>query len=56
MSDSITKKVDPNNLPNCEVLAFNGTGDNYGYSAQMARYKLAVIGNIYQNPELLESK
>ena len=31
----------------------NEAGDNYSYSAQMARYKLAIIGNIHESPELL---
>lgn len=39
-----------------DFIALNDIGDNYGYAPQMVKYKIAVIGNIYQNPELLESE
>ena len=39
-----------------DFIALNTIGVSYGYSAQMAKYKLEVIGNIHQNPELLETK
>lgn len=38
-----------------DFAAANSIGDNYGYEPQMWKYKIAVIGNIYENPELLES-
>ena len=40
-----------------DFIAMNAIGDNYGYSAQMFKYKIAIIGNIHENPELIgESK
>lgn len=38
-----------------DFIAVNSIGDNYGYEPQMWKFKLAVIGNIYETPELLES-
>ena len=38
-----------------DFIAVNSIGDDYGYEPQMWKFKLAVIGNIYENPELLES-
>ena len=37
-----------------DFIALNEVGDSYGYSAHPARYKLSVIGNIYENKELLK--
>jgi len=37
-----------------DFIALNDLGDSYGYCAQMVKYKIAVIGNIYENHELLE--
>ena len=38
-----------------DFVALNYIGDNCGYSAQMSG-KLIVIGNIYENPELLNKE
>ena len=37
-----------------DFISLNDAGDSYGYSPQMWKYKLAIIGNIYENPELLK--
>ena len=39
-----------------DFVALNSIGDNFGYSPQLWKYKITVIGNIYENHELLESK
>jgi hypothetical protein len=37
-----------------DFIAVNDVGDSYGYSGQMASYKLSIVGNIYENPELVK--
>jgi hypothetical protein len=39
-----------------DAVALNEKGDSKGFEPQMWSYRIRVIANIYQNPELLESK
>jgi uncharacterized phage protein (TIGR01671 family) len=39
-----------------DAVALNEKGDSKGFEPQMWSYRIRVIANIYQNPELLEGK
>lgn len=52
----IAKCVYKKGIASFDFEPVNTLGNYYGYAHLSWKYKLAVIGNIYENPELLESK